>query len=256
MKRYLSMAVLLSAALLTACEKNAVQDITGTVPGSAVRFFNFGVNAPSVNFYANDRKMTAVTSATGVESTNGTAYGSVGSGGFYSGITPGQYTFTGKISATTDKDLVISSIPGTLVDGKNYSVYLSGFYNTATKTVEGFVVEDAYPAAYDYTVAYVRFVNAISNSSPMTMFAKNQTTGTETAVGAAVAYKAGGAFVALPGGVYDLGTRVAGSATNAIARTGVQFVNGKTYTISSRGDMTVVSTTATNRPFLDNTANR
>jgi hypothetical protein len=90
----------------------------------------------------------------------------------------------------------------------------------------------------------------------MTMFAKETTTGTETAVGAAVAYKTGGAFIALPGGVYDLGTRVAGSATNAIARTGVQFVNGKTYTISARGDMTVVSTTATNRPFLDNTANR
>jgi hypothetical protein len=256
MKRYLSLAVLLSAAVLTACEKNAVQDITGTVPGSAVRFFNFGVNAPSVNFYANDRKMTAVTSATGAESTNGTAYGAVGSGGFYSGITPGQYTFIGKISAATDKDLAISSIPGTLADGKNYSVYLSGFYNTATKTVEGFIVEDAYPADYDYTVARVRFVNAISNSNPMTMFAKNQTTGTETAVGGVVAYKTGGAFVALPGGFYDLGTRVAGSSTNAIARTGVQFVNGKTYTISARGDMTVVSTTATNRPFLDNTANR
>ncbi|HEU4879977.1 MAG TPA: hypothetical protein VFT21_11020, partial [Gemmatimonadaceae bacterium] len=96
MKRYLSVAVLLCAAALTACEKNAVQDITGTVPASSVRFFNFGVNAPSVNFYANDRKMTAITSATGAESTLGTAYGSVGSGGFYSGIEPGQYTFTGK----------------------------------------------------------------------------------------------------------------------------------------------------------------
>jgi hypothetical protein len=256
MKRYLSLAVLMSAALLTACEKNAVQDITGTVPGSAVRFFNFGVNAPSVNFYANDRKMTAISSATGTESTNGTAYGSVGSGGYYSGIEPGQYTFFGKISATTDKDLAIASIPGTLADGKNYSVYLSGFYNTAAKTVDGFIVEDAYPAAFDYTVAYVRFVNAISNSNPMTLYAKNQTTGTETAVGAVVAYKNGGAFIALPGGFYDLGARVAGSATNAISRTAVQFVNGKTYTISARGDMTVVSTTATNRPFLDNTANR
>jgi hypothetical protein len=44
--------------------------------------------------------------------------------------------------------------------------------------------------------------------------------------------------------------------TNAIARTAVSFSAGKVYTISARGDMTVVSTTATNRPFLDNTANR
>ena len=256
MKRYLSVAVLLCAAALTACEKNAVQDITGTVPASSVRFFNFGVNAPSVNFYANDRKMTAITSATGAESTLGTAYGSVGSGGFYSGIEPGPYTFTGKISAATDKDLAISSIPGTLANGKNYSIYLSGFYNTTTKTVDGFIVEDPFPATYDYSVALVRFVNAISNSDPMTMFVRDTSTKAETAIGAAVAYKSAGAFVAVPNGVYTLNTRLAGSATNAIVRSGVSLVAGKVYTISARGDMTVVSTTATNRPFLDNTANR
>ena len=31
---------------------------------------------------------------------------------------------------------------------------------------------------------------------------------------------------------------------------------GRLYTIGARGDMTVVSGTAVNRPFLDNTANR
>ena len=147
MKRYLSLAVLLCAAVLTACDKNAVQDITGTVPGSRIKFFNFGVNAPSVNFYANDRKMTAITSATGVgvdERTSPTDR--LDRAASIPASTPGQYTFTGKISATTDKDLAISSIPGTLADGKNYSVYLSGFYNTTTKTVDGFIVEDAYPA--------------------------------------------------------------------------------------------------------------
>ena len=41
-----------------------------------------------------------------------------------------------------------------------------------------------------------------------------------------------------------------------ITRTGVQFVAGKVYTIGARGDITIVSTTATNRPFLDLTANR
>ena len=51
-------------------------------------------------------------------------------------------------------------------------------------------------------------------------------------------------------------TDSAASAANAITRTGVQFVAGKVYTIAARGDMTVVSTTLTNRPFLDLTANR
>jgi hypothetical protein len=36
----------------------------------------------------------------------------------------------------------------------------------------------------------------------------------------------------------------------------VSFVINHVYTVTARGDMTVVSTSATNRPFLDNTANR
>jgi len=53
MNTFRSIAVLLCAASLAACEKNAVQDITGTLPSAKVRFFNFGVGAPGVNFYAN-----------------------------------------------------------------------------------------------------------------------------------------------------------------------------------------------------------
>lgn len=255
MKKYFTLAGLLCAAALTACEKNGVQQITEAAPSAAIKFFNFGVNAPSVNFYANDTKMTAITSGTGAESTLGTAYGSVGDGGFYSGITPGQYTFTGKITATTDNGLAVSSLSAAISDGKYYSYYQSGFYNTTTKTVESFIVEDPIPAI-DYTVAYVRFVNAISNSSPMVLNAKNTTTGTVVPVGGAIAYKSAGVFTSLPGGIYDLSTRVPGAAADAFSRTAQSFSPGRVYTISARGDITVTSTTATNRPFLDNTLNR
>ncbi len=248
--------MLLCAVALTACEKNAVQDITGSLPGARVKFFNFGVSAPSVNFYANDTKVTAITSATGVESTNGVASGSVGSGGFYSAIEPGPYTFTGRISATVDKDLVISTAAATLASGKAYSYYISGIYSTTAKTAEAFVVEDAFVDTLDYTVAYVRFVNAISNANPMTLYAVNPTTGVELPVGGAVTYKSAGAFTALPGAVYNLSTRYTGSSTNAITRTAVSFVAGKVYTIGARGDITVTSTTLATRPQLDNTANR
>jgi len=260
MTKLRSIALLLGAVALGGCfEENAVQDITGTLPGSKIKFFNFGVNAPGVNFYANDTKVTAITSATGTESTTGVVYGGVGSGGFYSGLEPGQYNFTGKIAATVDKDLIVSTVPGTLVDGKSYSMYLSGFYNTTTKTVEGFLVEDPIEGEFDWSVSYVRFVNAISNSQPMTLYAKNTGTtpvGPEVAIGGAVAYKAAGAFVALPQGTYEVNARTAGSSANAITRTGIQLIAGKMYSISARGDITVVSTTATNRPFLDLTANR
>jgi len=256
MIRYHFLAALAAVVALSACEKVQVQDITGPVAESRVRFFNFGINAPSVNFFANDVKMTAVLSATGAESNNGVAYGSVGASGLYSAIAPGAYTFSGKITAVTDNGLGIASVPATLAAGKIYSLYLSGFYNTATKMVEGFVVEDDYASAIDYTQAYVRFVNASPNSQAMTLYGRNTTTAAEAAIGAAVAYKGAGAFTAVAPAVYDLGTRLSGVTTNAISRTAVSFVAGRVYTITARGDMTVTSTTATNRPFLDNTANR
>lgn len=256
MIRYRFFALLLGAAALSACDKNAVQDITGPLPAARVRFFNFGVNAPSVNFYANDTKMTATTSGTGVEATTGVSYGGVGSGGLYAGIDPGQHTFSGRIAATTDKDLPISNLTATLEDGKKYSVYQSGFYNTTAKTVDAFIVEDPFPDEFDYSVAYVRFVNAISNSQPMTMYITEPTSGNVITVGGPVAYKAAGAFTAVPPATYNLATRYTDSTTNKIARTGVGFSGGRIYTITARGDITVTSTTATNRPFLDNTVNR
>ena len=267
-------AALACAALtaLSACdyEKTAVQDIAGPEPGARILFFNFGLNAPGVNFYANDRKMTAISAVTcvvlpptnpnclttGVESTTGTAFGAVAANGFYTGIEPGQYTLSGKIAAATDKDLAISGVQATLETGKAYSYYLSGLYNTTTKKSDAFVVEDPIPATIDFTKATVRFVNAIHNSSPMVLYAKETTTGTEFAIGSAVAYKAAGAFTPIPGAIYDLSTRAPGSSTNIITRAGVTFENRKVYTITARGDITVTGSTATNRPFLDNTANR
>ena len=144
----------------------------------------------------------------------------------------------------------------TLEAGKNYSLYQSGFYNTTTKTVDGFVVEDPFPADINYAQASVRLVHAISNANAMQLIARNTVSGVEVQIGGAVAYKSAGAFTEVQGAVYDLFTRYAGSTTNVITRTAVSFSAGKVYTISARGDITVTSTTATTRPFLDNTANR
>jgi hypothetical protein len=257
MTTFRSIAVLMCAVALTACEKNAVQDITGSLPESRIKFFNFGVNAPSVNFYANDTKVTAISSTSGVESTLGVASGGVASGGFYSAMDPGQYSFSARISATVDKNLPITTVPSTLEAGKAYSFYVSGIYSTATKSAEGFVLEDNFVNARDFSTSYVRFVNAISNSNPMTLYGTNTSPAQpEIAIGGVVAYKSGGAFVAVPPGVYNLATRYPNATTNAIARTGVSFLPGRVYTIGARGDITVTSTTLATRPQLDFTANR
>ena len=259
--RYTALAVVVAAGLLSACGDKTIQDITEPPPSdSRIRFFNFGVNAPSVNFYADETKLSAVLSTTGTESTSGVAYGGVSAGGNYFAIAPGQHALMGKIAAATDKDLAISTVNANIEDGKYYSFYMSGFYNTTTKTVEGFLVEDPFTVPTDLSTATVRFVNAISNANPMTLYAKSTTSGAEVPIGEAVAYKSAGAFVTVPAGAYDLSTRYTGSSTNALARTGVSFVGGRVYTITARGDINVAPTTtgcaAANRTCLDNTTNR
>jgi hypothetical protein len=275
MNRYPAVAALLCAVAIAACEKNGVQDITmPAAPIAQIRFFNFGVGAPSVNFYANTTKLTATGSSacsptptdtvqqricreTGAESTTGVSYGagSVASTGMYSALTPGEYALKGTIAATTDHDLPVATVTTTLDADKYYSYYVSGVYNTGAKTVEAFVVEDPIPV-FDYSVAKVRFVNAISNSSPMALIIKDKVTPfADTPIGGDVAYKSAGDFVSVVPGSYDL--RTTGTTSNLPTRASVTFAAGRVYTITARGDITVSSTgTATNRPFLDNTVNR
>jgi hypothetical protein len=243
-----SLAALVCCVALAACsnDKNAVQSISGPVPGAAVKFYNFSTGSPGVNFYANETKMTAINSSSGQESTSGTGFGLVAAGGFYTAIAPGQYTLSGRIAAATDNGLAIATQPATLADGKFYSFYLSGLYNTTTKKSDWFLVDDPIPAQIDYNVATVRFVNAVYNGTgPLTLWVKNTVTGDSLSVGGPIAYKSAGAFVAMPGAVYDLTARYTGSNTAVISRAGVSFSTGRVYTISARTGA-----------VLDNTANR
>lgn len=250
-----SLALLACAVALAACEKNGVQDITGSAPGAAVMFFNLGVDAPGVNFYANDQKVTAIGSADStMESPEGTDYGDVAAGGNYAGIEPGQYTLTGNISDTTaDHNLAISSLSADLADGKFYSYFQSGVYDPVAKTVDAFIVEDPLPAL-DRTQAYVRFVNALAGSNPLALSVKDPDTGAETAIGGPVAYKSAGEYVAVPSGVYDIVAR--DGATDSITETEISFSAGNVYTVSAFGDITLAGTDDDNAPALDNTANR
>lgn len=260
MNKYSFIAAVLCAGALSACGEKAFTEITeAPSSNSRIRFFHFGVNAPGVNFYADDTKMTGINSTTGTESTTGIAYSGVAASGAYLVIAPGQHALTGRIAATTDKDLPIATITTNIEDGKYYSYYMSGIYNTTTKTSDAFVVEDPIVPPTDFSVATVRFVHAISNATPMTLFATDTTTKVEAAVGAEVAYKGAGAFTTIPAGVHNLATRYTGSATNVMTRPNVTFLGGRVYSITARGDITVPPSTAcaaANRTCLDFSANR
>jgi hypothetical protein len=250
------LAALLSAIVLASCEKNAVQVLPSVeLPGARIKFFNFGVGAPGVNFYADETKMTAIQSGTQTEATTGVAYGGAGNGGVYLAVAPGAYTLTGRIAALADKNRPIATVNATIDDAKFYSFYMSGIYDTATKTVDAFIVEDPVAPPSDYSVAYIRFVNAISNANPLTLYVKNTTGDTATVtVATAVAYKGASAFTTIPAGVFNLFARYPDSTANKVTRNGVTFLAGRLYTVGARGNITVAS--GTTAPALDNTANR
>jgi len=254
-----ALALALAGALFAACDKNTVQELPfAPLLDTRVKFFNFGVNAPGVNFYADQQKLTAVQSGTGSEATTGVAYGGVGNGNSYTQVASGTHTLTGRIAATTDKDLPIATVTATVADGKYYSLYMTGFYNTTTKTVDAFLLEDPVAPPADFTVASVRFVNTMSNAAhPLILYA-GYTTGDTTKVDtltAGLAYQGASTLATLPAGIYNLFARYQDSTANKISRTSVSFLGGHIYTVGARGDITVTSTTATNRPFLDNATN-
>jgi hypothetical protein len=119
-------------------------------------------------------------------------------------------------------------------------------------------VEDPFTVPTDYTVASVRFIHAIGNANPMTLYARltgDTVAAHWTAVGTEVGYQGANPFNLLPAGAYDLTTRYTGSPTPVISATAQSFSGGHVYTVTARGDITITSATATNRPILDNAAN-
>lgn len=259
-RKYIILAVLLLSTIIYSCEKNAVQEISVPVSGAQLKYFNFALNSPVVNFYAGNTKVTAASSTTGAESgTTGVAFATVyPSTNAYSILAPGTYDFMAQrpSTAASDPNLVIATLNKQVADGKNYSIYLSGLYNTTTKKTDVFVVDDVLPAI-DTSGAYVRFVHASYNANPFDLVLKNTTSLVETIVATNVAYKSASNFAKVPQGVYDLILRYTGTATNIVIRTGVSVTKSNTYSFSLRGDITLPYTgTATNRPFIDNTPNR
>ncbi|RYE33710.1 MAG: DUF4397 domain-containing protein [Sphingobacteriaceae bacterium] len=261
-KIYLALTVIVISTFLFSCKKNGFQVIDQKIDAVTpqIKYFNFGINSPSVNFYASTTKVAGVTSSTGAESTAGVTYGSVYPSTNYSLLTAGTYDFKAQIpsTATADANLSIATLNATLATSKFYSLYTCGFYNTTTKTSDAFILEDKLPAI-DTSAAYIRFVNAVPNaSSAATFSAKNTTTAVETVLATGVAYKTGSDFVKIPQGIYDLIVRHPSSATTVVTGTllSTSLIKGRLYTLSVRGDITVTSTTAVNRLNLSFNTNR
>jgi hypothetical protein len=253
--------MLISALFITvSCEKSAVQVIDSTPTGPLIRFYNFALDGPSVNFYANDLKVTATSSATGLQATTGVNYaGLFPANNSYVALSSAGSVVVKTVTPSTalvNPSINIANVTAAVQAGKYYSFYTSGVFDVTAKTTSGFIVEDIIPAV-DTSSAYVRIVNVIPNAgiSGFDLKAVNTTTLESVVIAAATAYKAASEFVKVPNGIYNLTAVSTNSPTSyTITRSAVSFSKGFVYTISTRGDATL--TTGTNLRALDLSRNR
>ena len=270
MKKYLlifATASVLFLTTLSSCKKNAVVDITRPYAGAQFKYYNFAINAPSVNFFANGIKTAATFSATGLESPAGTLYGGLVPIVGYSLSPTGSVVFraitpsTMPIVAATAQgpSIEVASVTKDVVDGKNYSFYTSGIYDYATNKSDAFILEDALPAP-DTSTAYIRLVNPGHNTSTLSL----ELTQTFTSVPAGgppiviittpitgIAYKTASAYIPIRQGSYTL--RLIDAASVRIVTRGATFIFKESiYTFTLRGNLI----TGVPAAFLDFTENR
>jgi len=75
-----------------------------------------------------------VQSGTGTEATTGVAYGAVGTGTRIRRSLPARTRSLDDIAAAVDKEPADRDRDATITDGNTTAFYMSGFYNTTTKT--------------------------------------------------------------------------------------------------------------------------
>lgn len=245
---------MLCVIALTSCEKNAVPEISRPPQGPQIKFYNFGLNAPAVNFYVGNQKVSGVSSTTGVEAAGGTVFGGVYPTTGYSAVPAGgELTARTSPTALTNPGVTIATASGSsLEDGKQYSFYVAGAFDAGTLKADAFILQDEMPGN-DTSSAFVRFVNAgVAAAGPLTVTLKNQTNPDQPVITLTsnLAFKSATEFTRVPRSLYEVSVKDNTSGFTFV-RTGVTFSADRVYTLSMRGNVNI----ATGR-LIDNTVNR
>ena len=253
--------------LFSSCEKNAVTDITVPYSGAQLKYYNFAINGPTVNFYANDIKTTATLTASGVESAAGVNFGGLVPLRGYSLAPIGSVKFSSLTPSTMvvnnalgqGPNIETSTVTKTVEDGKNYSYYTSGIYDYVTKKSDAFIIDDTLPAA-DTSIAYIRVVNPGHNTTALSLELTQTITNVNPSIPpivivttpiTSVAYKTASAYIPVKQGSYTL-RLIDSPSGKVVTRAATSFLKGRLYTFTLRGNLI----TGTPAPFLDFTENR
>ncbi|WP_299390556.1 DUF4397 domain-containing protein [uncultured Gelidibacter sp.] len=238
MRKAINKLIILCAVSLvfTACDENAIPEITEPVSDTAtfVKFFLHAEDAPAVNFYLDDKKVSAIASSSSDEE-RGNSYGSVFPSNAYALIPSGTFN----LYARDLEGNVIATNSVTFDADKHYSAYLGG---TAESGYEIFTIVDPLPAP-DNVKIYWRFVNTMSNMpfSVDVYAVKAAVPATETTpaepvkiinLGMDLDYKEAGEYKELEPGRYNF--RVFASGTEYEVETSTPYIQN-TLTLASKG---------------------
>ena len=148
-------ALFITVIFFSACDKNAIPELTQDVAadGAFVKFFLQVENAPSINFYLGDQKVSAVNSST-TDDVQGSDYGTVYPSNAYAIIPAGNFD----VNAKNLEGNVIATTEASFSAAENYTAYLVG----TTENYEVFVMKDQLPPD-DRIKIYWRFVNTMAN---------------------------------------------------------------------------------------------
>jgi hypothetical protein len=259
MKKIFNILILsLIAVAFYACEKNTFQVIdTKEFNGPFLRGYNFAASGPTVNVYVNDVKVTAIGSTTGKEATAGiAAYGVFPTTNSYVNLTSnGTVTVKSVVpsTATTNPGVVTATLNSDLQQGKYYSFFTAGVYNSTTKTTDAVILEDKIPAL-DTAAAYIRFVNLVPNQpNGYNLVITNRATLQSINISPTILFKAATDFVKVPAGIYDLrATTVNAGVSTFINRTELTVSKSYVYSLITKG----TGAASPNNYAIDMTRNR
>jgi hypothetical protein len=229
--------------LLSSCEENAIIEQTEYVTsGANIRFSVAAQDAPMVNFYLNDQKVTAKSPV------NGREVGLVWSSALTSAMHPSSYGYVNVPAGNyTLAAIDTTTVPGTtnlkmnkvlstsvqLEDKKNYTSYLVG----QAGNYEVLTVKDDIPP-YDFSKSYIRFVNVMAGApGKFTIKAKGTDPVTDTVVVASmVPYKGESGYVSITPGTYNIAVFLEGKSAAYTTWTAGVILPGRTYTFFTRGN--------------------
>ncbi|MDX5483291.1 MAG: DUF4397 domain-containing protein [Hymenobacteraceae bacterium] len=236
-----SFAVLAAGFMLGSCEENAIDNFSQPVnSGAFIKFAHAAPEAPAVNFYLDNSKISALApNNSGEEQGLGYESGSIFPASYgYSNVEAGSRTLQA-ITTATEGNAVVASTSVSLEQGSYYTSFLIG----APDAYETLFIKDELPAE-NYSQSHIRFVNLVQNApasydAEVVLKATSETPETRISLGNDVAYKGNTAYVAMGAqGSYEVVFNTVDGDGEEVTVKSTSFspTAGRVYTIILRGD--------------------